>query len=1028
LNFFGKGCKRLLSFVMTVIVLITIISVAVVPVSAASYDPAASLAYAKAHWNDGKGECAEFVRDCLLAGGLTGLTSINCRGLRNQIVDNNYGTQQKLTPTNGKFLYSVNRDVIAAGDPIIWYCSTCAIYPHIVLCGGYNKSGYLTYYSHNNAHNNDTLYFDLGSSSHRGHSFTVYSLHMNSAGNYPLSSYIYSTYTVIAEEGTALRSAPYAEIEGKDTAVITSAKGTKMIIVGSHVNENGVTYYKTESDYWVLASDVEKSDDLDSLSISGETKPADMKKGSSFSIKGTVKSASSPITSLTVGVYFTDGTAATEKTVLPDTPTYSLTSVDKDIKFGSLLTGSYIYKVTAKNAIAEKVVVQQEFKVLPTGYVTVSFDAAGGVSNVTSATAVQGEMLAEIPTATREGYVFEGWYTSDGEKVTAATCFNQNCTVTAYWTVEGAAIPDENLKLTIDEYMYSSATVTADESMIRYQPYPVYYGEDTAVRLAKSGQEIVVTGVCENSYGENWYLLDDYTWILADDVRIDKNLDSLSVSGENYPEKLVKGKSFSISGTVTSAVTDITSLTVGVYKADGTAVTSKTVSPNAETYDIKNVDAYIKFGSVPVGVYNYRITAKNLLGEVTLVDREYAVVTSLTATVTVTFDAAGGECGTTTLSVAQCESISEMPVATRVGYDFVGWFDASGKQITTADRLTADVKLTAKWEQLKNNGVTAEQLAWAVDGYVYAKYSAAAQSATVRNVPYAEYFNTVTEVGTISGDETVTVVASCTNYYGEKWLKTTDGNWIRESECKKVEDLVPFTLSDDVNYPEKLHLSYTACKLVGTIRSIDTNITSVNGGIFDLNGNRIYGKTISPNATSFSIKSIDDYIAFRSLGKGEYYYRVTVTNAYGTYNVIDYAFTVVDKLPTFFTVTFNPAGGLCDTETLSVMEGATISNLPTPTRDGYEFVGWFAADGNEITAETVVSSNITALALWTEISPEQIVGDVDGNNILDTADLILFQQHLFGLTSLESGPDFNGDGVVNSSDLAIMQFLILGIG
>ena len=38
--------------------------------STASYSPATAVAFARSHWSDGIGECAEFVYDCLHAGGL----------------------------------------------------------------------------------------------------------------------------------------------------------------------------------------------------------------------------------------------------------------------------------------------------------------------------------------------------------------------------------------------------------------------------------------------------------------------------------------------------------------------------------------------------------------------------------------------------------------------------------------------------------------------------------------------------------------------------------------------------------------------------------------------------------------------------------------------------------------------------------------------------------------------------------------------------------------------------------------------
>ncbi|MBQ9846313.1 MAG: InlB B-repeat-containing protein, partial [Clostridia bacterium] len=598
--------KRVLSLTLTLIMILSIFSVGVVTASAEGYDPTAALAYAKAHWNDGKGECAEFVKDCLKAGGLTSLTSINCRGLKDQIVNGGWGTLQTLTVTNGKFLYSVNRDIVSAGDPIIWYCHKCKIYPHIVICGGYNSSGYLTYYSHNRAHNNDTLYFDLGSSDHKGHTFTAYSIQMNTSGFYPISEYLYAKYCVTAES-TSLRKAPYTEVDGEDTAVFTSAAETILIMVGAHVNNDGEVYYKTDSGYWVSAADVEKVEDLESLSISGQTLPENLKKGSSFSLKGTVKSASSAITELTAGIYYDDGeTAATSKTVSPDTVTASLSLVDNYISFGKLLSGNYIYKVTAKNALCEVELINHPFTVLGTDEVAITFDANGGECDTASATYTAGTVVGELPTPTREDYIF------------------------------------------------------------------------------------------------------------------------------------------------------------------------------------------------------------------------------------------------------------------------MGWLDANGNPFTSESYATATMTVTAQW---KSTTPTADELVWEEKLDVYASFVIGENGATSRTVPYVKYPDTTTAADELDAGEMVVIVGSTTNYYGEKWYMTEDGNWIISTDGEIGEQLVPFTLSEDTNYPDKIKLAYTACKLTGTITSLGGNITTVNGGIFDLNGNRVYGKTVTVNAETFNIKTIDDAIAFRSLGVGEYYYR-----------------------------------------------------------------------------------------------------------------------------------------------------------
>ena len=73
----------------------------------------------------------------------------------------------------------------------------------------------------------------------------------------------------------------------------------------------------------------------------------------------------------------------------------------------------------------------------PATEVTVTFDANGGSVSPASAVTVNGK-LASLPTPTREGYDFDGWFTAEsgGEKVTASTVFTQNTTIYARWMEE----------------------------------------------------------------------------------------------------------------------------------------------------------------------------------------------------------------------------------------------------------------------------------------------------------------------------------------------------------------------------------------------------------------------------------------------------------------------------------------------------------------------------------------------------------------------------------------------------------------
>lgn len=66
-----------------------------------------------------------------------------------------------------------------------------------------------------------------------------------------------------------------------------------------------------------------------------------------------------------------------------------------------------------------------------------------------------------------------------------------------------------------------------------------------------------------------------------------------------------------------------------------------------------------------------------------------------------------------------------------------------------------------------------------------------------------------------------------------------------------------------------------------------------------------------------------------------------------------------------FTVSFNSNGGDQSYSSVTVSYGSTI-NLPTPTRTGYNFVGWFDSNssGSQYTSSTPITSSITLYARW----------------------------------------------------------------
>lgn len=71
-----------------------------------------------------------------------------------------------------------------------------------------------------------------------------------------------------------------------------------------------------------------------------------------------------------------------------------------------------------------------------------------------------------------------------------------------------------------------------------------------------------------------------------------------------------------------------------------------------------------------------------------------------------------------------------------------------------------------------------------------------------------------------------------------------------------------------------------------------------------------------------------------------------------------------------FNVTFDPNDGSVDETTRVVFCGTQIGVLPTPTREGYNFEGWYTEEGTQVTADTVLSTvnSITLTAKWSAMA------------------------------------------------------------
>ena len=135
--------------------------------------------------------------------------------------------------------------------------------------------------------------------------------------------------------------------------------------------------------------------------------------------------------------------------------------------------------------------------------------------------------------------------------------------------------------------------------------------------------------------------------------------------------------------------------------------------------------------------------------------------------------------------------------------------------------------------------------------------------------------------------------------------------------------------------------------------------------------------------------------------------------------------------PNVYEITFDVSGGILEDKTMEVTFGAPVGELPVPTRDGYDFGGWIDREGNFYTAETIynVVGDTFLIAVWTP--KEYLLGDVNGDGVVDTTDAKLVMQYDLGLIGANdlilAAGDVNGDGAVDTTDAKLIMQLDLGL-
>lgn len=582
---------------------------------------------------------------------------------------------------------------------------------------------------------------------------------------------------------------------------------------------------------------------------------------------------------------------------------------------------------------------------------TVTFDANGGSTSTTSKTVTYGSTYGTLPTPTRTGYSFAGWYTAQtgGTKIisTSQVTNAYDHTLYAQWAGNSYTVT----------FNANGGTVSPNTKSVTYGS--TYDTLPTPTAPTETGYSFTFKG---------WYT---------------------AASG----------------GTKITSTTSVSTLGNHTLYAQWTQTANKyTVSFNANGGSVdtasKNVTYNSTYGTLPTPTrtgytFNGWFTAAS--GGTKIVDttkvttaNNHTLYAQWTAnTYTVTFNANGGSVSTTSKSVTYGSTYGTLPTPTKTvtGYTatFKGWYTASsGGTKVTADTVVSTAgnhTLYAQWEQTANtytvlfnaNGGTVSQTSKSVT--FGSTYGTLPTPTAPIETGYSFTFNgwfTAASGGTKITETTKVTTASGHTLYAQ-WTKTANQYTVEFNPNQKgglMTDVADGTYTGNnatITYTSANHQykfvnsssSDPYATIEATVYLVANTTYTMHAKLYDANGVALNSGSIQifyaingaySESNSKRISASGGSVTFTVSTTGTY--KIRLDNDCGQ-TILIKEFYITNEFTTSKNVAYDSAYG----------------TLPTPTRENYTFEGWFtaASGGTQITSDTIVkiTSTQTLYAHWT---------------------------------------------------------------
>ena len=641
----------------------------------------------------------------------------------------------------------------------------------------------------------------------------------------------------------------------------------------------------------------------------------------------------------------------------------------------------------------------------------VTFDVAGG-SAVDEAQVTFGEEFSlEVPT--RVGYTFVGWKTADGVAVTDGRGVGtgewgiaEDVVLTAAWTVNAYNIEYKNMDGAVNAASNPSRYTIEDDDVVLGEPSKTGY-KFVGWTADEAGEEAVTeidTSACEDVVLWAQWEINTYTAIfVADDGTVEEV--EFTVEDDSLTEPVVPAKvgytgKWEDYDIVADDITVEAVYTPIVYNITYGGLEDGEHS-NTEEYTIESATITLqdasRVGYDFVGWYDgeQEVTeiAQGSHGDIALTAKWEAIVYNITYG-----GLEDGEHSNAEEYTIESATIT-LSDASRVGYDFVGWYDGEREVTEIAQGSHGDITLTAKWEAIVYR-ITYENLKGASmpskTTYTIEDETFALQSLSgVVGYDFVGWYDGEREVTEIAqgshGDITLTakweaIVYNVIYEYDDTIGDVAEGDSLKES----------YTIEDDFDFvtlecfTEGYHFDgwYTQ-KDLGT----GEQVTGIDlGTIGDITvyahwGLEVYDITYvgadgvtSTNPVNYTIES--ETFTISDLTKVGYTFdgwfedeacEVAADTTVETGSTGDLVF-YASWTPIEYTITYNLYGGGWDGEpnsgSYTIETGAELAD---PVLEGSFFVGWYdSAEGGALVTSIEVGEigNRTLYARWLTFDSE----------------------------------------------------------